>query len=322
MDYQLITAKVELQGTSKDMSHAVNASSYVPSFGGVDQLEQCPETPPDLNGHVRIWMDAPSIEKIEVLYNHLQTGGHGKPDNCRARCRVAVIVPYRNRDTQLRIFLHNIHSFLSKQQLDYAIFVVEQVMNQTFNRGKLLNVGYKEALNVYDWQCFIFHDVDLLPEDDRNLYTCPKHPRHMSVSIDKFDYKLPYATLFGGISALTREQFDKINGFSNGFWGWGGEDDDIYRRLSLSRYIITRYPPEIARYKMMIHEQEETNPVNECRWTILKSTKRRWMLDGLNNLNYRIVSTNFSRLFTKIKVDLLEEESRRWLVEKEPTTDC
>ena len=38
----------------------------------------------------------------------------------------------------------------------------------------------------------VFHDVDLLPEDDRNLYTCGDQPRHMSVSVDKFKYKLPY----------------------------------------------------------------------------------------------------------------------------------
>ena len=38
----------------------------------------------------------------------------------------------------------------------------------------------------------VFHDVDLLPEDDRNLYSCPDQPRHMSVAVDKFQYKLPY----------------------------------------------------------------------------------------------------------------------------------
>lgn len=58
-----------------------------------------------------------------------------------------------------------------------------------FNRAMLLNVGAAEALKQYDFQCFIFHDVDLLPEDDRNLYTCPTQPRHMSVAINSFLYR-------------------------------------------------------------------------------------------------------------------------------------
>lgn len=52
-----------------------------------------------------------------------------------------------------------------------------------------MNVGFVEALKMKPFDCFIFHDVDLLPEDDRNLYTCPEQPRHMSVAIDKFKYK-------------------------------------------------------------------------------------------------------------------------------------
>lgn len=53
----------------------------------------------------------------------------------------------------------------------------------------LMNVGYVEALKEKTFDCFIFHDVDLLPEDDRNLYTCPEQPRHMSVAVDKFKYR-------------------------------------------------------------------------------------------------------------------------------------
>lgn len=53
----------------------------------------------------------------------------------------------------------------------------------------LMNVGYVEALKERIFDCFIFHDVDLLPEDDRNLYTCPEQPRHMSVAVDKFKYR-------------------------------------------------------------------------------------------------------------------------------------
>ena len=68
---------------------------------------------------------------------------------------------------------------------DYGIFVVEQHGSEPFNRAMLMNVGAAEALKSYDFQCFIFHDVDLLPEDDRNLYSCPVQPRHMSVAINK-----------------------------------------------------------------------------------------------------------------------------------------
>jgi hypothetical protein len=42
--------------------------------------------------------------------------------------------------------------------------------------------------------------------------------------------RLPYTEFFGGVSGLTVEQFRKINGFPNAFWGWGGEDDDLWNR--------------------------------------------------------------------------------------------
>lgn len=42
--------------------------------------------------------------------------------------------------------------------------------------------------------------------------------------------RLPYAGYFGGVSGLSKSQFLKINGFPNEYWGWGGEDDDIFNR--------------------------------------------------------------------------------------------
>jgi len=33
------------------------------------------------------------------------------------------------------------------------------------------------------------------------------------------------------VSSLSKEQFLKINGFPNNYWGWGGEDDDIFNRF-------------------------------------------------------------------------------------------
>lgn len=96
---------------------------------------------------------------------------------------------YRDRQEDLNIFLHHMHNFLSKQMLDYAIFLVEPLQNQTFNRAKLINIGYVLASRLYKWDCFIYHDVDLLPENLLNYYACSEKPRHLSVMIDKFSYR-------------------------------------------------------------------------------------------------------------------------------------
>ena len=52
-----------------------------------------------------------------------------------------------------------------------------------------MNVGFLEARKMEDNHCFVFHDVDMIPENDRNMYMCPKFPRHMSPALDKFDYE-------------------------------------------------------------------------------------------------------------------------------------
>ena len=61
-----------------------------------------------------------------------------------------------------------------------------------------------------------------------------------------FLYRLPYDDIFGGVSAMTVDQFRQVNGFSNMFWGWGGEDDDMSNRLRQKKLYISRYPANIA----------------------------------------------------------------------------
>ena len=73
--------------------------------------------------------------------------------------------------------------------IHFLLFPLLKAGDLKFNRGKLFNAGFLEALQEEDWQCFIFHDVDLLPEDARNMYTCPTQPRHMSVEVDTMDYR-------------------------------------------------------------------------------------------------------------------------------------
>lgn len=77
----------------------------------------------------------------------------------------------------------------SQSILSFALLCC-QSGNSTFNRAKLLNVGVREALKEEDWGCIFLHDVDLLPENDHNTYTChTQYPTHLSVAMDKFRYR-------------------------------------------------------------------------------------------------------------------------------------
>ena len=62
--------------------------------------------------------------------------------------------------------------------------VVIQKKPEVFNKASLMNVGFLEARASADFDCFIFHDVDMLPEDDRNFYVCSLQPRHVGSHVN------------------------------------------------------------------------------------------------------------------------------------------
>lgn len=70
---------------------------------------------------------ATAMERFEEKYLPLLgPGGRYHPPNCQAHYKVAIIIPYRNREEHLRLFIQHMHPFLQRQQIDYGIFVVEQ----------------------------------------------------------------------------------------------------------------------------------------------------------------------------------------------------
>jgi len=269
----------------------------------------CSQTPPNLVGLVPIDKKEKPLKIIETLHDAgVKSGGFYSPQSCLARHRVAIVIPFRDRNEHLHIFLNHMMPFLKKQQLDFAIYIIELAPKEKFNRAMLMNIGFREALKDKNWQCFVFHDVDLLPEIDKNIYSCPANPRHMSAAVDTMNYKLPYHTIFGGVSAFSKAHFELINGFSNLFFGWGGEDDDLYYRTTKKGLKITRYPMSIARYTMLKHTKDKPNP---DRFKYLKEGTKRMGEDGLNKLNYRVLGTERRKLFTKILVSIDENAVKK-----------
>ena len=51
-----------------------------------------------------------------------------------------------------------------------------------------------------------------------------------------------YTNMFGGVVSFTADQFLNINGASNMYFGWGGEDDDLRRRW-VQEGTAKRHPP-------------------------------------------------------------------------------
>ena len=58
-----------------------------------------------------------------------------------------------------------------------------------FNKASTMNMGFLEVHRLFNPDCYIFHDVDLLPVDDRNLYRCEDMPLHLGVAVDLFGYR-------------------------------------------------------------------------------------------------------------------------------------
>lgn len=136
------------------------------------------------------------------------------------RHRLAVIVPFRDRFSELITFVPYMHQFLNNQSIDHLFYIINQMDSYRFNRASLINIGFLIARNHCDY--IAMHDVDLIPLNSQLTYHYPSNgPFH--VAAPNLHPKYHYKTFVGGILLITREHFEKVNGLSNNYWGWGLE---------------------------------------------------------------------------------------------------
>jgi len=144
--------------------------------------------------------------------------------------KLGVIVPYRNRYEHLEIFKESITTYLSNRNINFEIIVVEQDDAKLFNRGMLLNIGFKHAKEL-GCDYVVFHDVDMIPSDvDYSYSDIPLHLATDFINETGQNNRTIFDTYFGGVTMFSIKDFEKIDGYSNKYWGWGYEDDDLLFR--------------------------------------------------------------------------------------------
>lgn len=149
---------------------------------------------------------------------------------------LVILVPLRNRDRHLTMFTNYITDYIEEYDKNIhlsGIIAIEQIDNESFSRSVLLNIGAIYVLNntnnLYNNVTYIaLHDVDWIPLKPTSYY--PVSPNV------HFQHIMPigvwYPGYVGGVSIISLYGYFKcINGFSNQFFGWGGEDDDLFVRM-------------------------------------------------------------------------------------------
>jgi hypothetical protein len=209
------------------------------------------------------------------------------------------IVPYRDREEHLKKFV----SHYSKVVPEIPIYVIEQADDKPFNRAKLFNVGFDLLRGNYD--NFIFHDVDQIIDvkrtDPITAYASTDNVVHLGTKLEQFGYKLPDKEFFGGITIFSRSAMEKINGWSNLIWGWGSEAEMVRDDL-----IKRGVPIEVREsYYFSLPHGRGYISIDQIRaGEAIRQKGKDNEIDGLTNLEYKVLSAKMENRYTLIKVEL------------------
>ena len=149
--------------------------------------------------------------------------------------KLGICIPYRDRQSHLDELVDKLGKLLTSKGIDHGFYVGHQVDDKLFNRGAMKNVAAQHAFN--DGCDYIaWHDVDMIPDGSVDYSYPDNNPIHIATQLSKYDYSMNYDQYFGGVILFTKEQVEKTNGYSNEYWDWGQEDDDLFWRCYYEGY--------------------------------------------------------------------------------------
>jgi len=236
-------------------------------------------------------------------------------ETSRHRRRLVVLVPFREDETQTRTAQLNLllarfrdDVFVDAARPKTRIIVIEQSRDGfKFNRGQALNVGHALAkatdstTTTTTTALYACHDCDMAPESNAGLhYFCD------DVHGDGFVRVLRAAgcrydgdACFGGVTIYDDEAFERTNGYPNGFWGWGGEDNAAYDRAMRAGVAVARATSvafddleniDTVEEKLECLDAHDARIKMKEKNALLKQNAKRWRKDGISSCVYDVIS--------------------------------
>ena len=257
---------------------------------------------------------ASCLDFMKTLIDSIKLTGHLRHKT--QTNKIGIITIFRDDESherlkQKRIFLYLMTRML-KHMGEYKIIVVEQSGTEKFNIGKLKNIGY-DILRQYNFDNYVFTDIDLIPSYDL-LHKYFKITEGMNTLAHKGTrYNYTHNIFLGGCISCKGSVFESINGYSNNFWGWGGEDDNIGLRCIDKN--ITFYIPKKG-FVIDIEEKDGKTMDIQNKVLNVEKNKLKWELnvnfrnyetDGLNSLQYNILEQTEKDNIIEVRVDIGEE---------------
>jgi hypothetical protein len=152
-----------------------------------------------------------TIKSFEILNN---VDIQGRTMTTKEDKKVLIVVPYRDRDEHLKEYLQRVPEYF--KDISHDILLCELDPGCEWNAGITVNTSIN-FLKKSNYEFIYIHHVDVYPVGEW------KWPEPGSFISDLGDV---------GSCLLRVEDFLKVGGYGNNFWGWGGEDDNLYNKLA------------------------------------------------------------------------------------------
>jgi hypothetical protein len=116
---------------------------------------------------------------------------------------------------------------------------------------------------------------------------------HLLTATSQWGYTPMHKDTVGGALGLTHKVYLAVGGYSNQFWGWGGEDNNMYTRLEKGPG-VRRPALGVGRYHALFHPRvmglDETDQFKNNHKIIHKQHSSE-NADGISNVKYKTLET-------------------------------